>query len=379
MKRNAIIVLVAVIVLVALALVPLVTKNHIYTGIIADNQAHSDFRTFVGKISDYAEGKPVVVLYPAEIIIGKSLAVVGGVTRIDYKILYIVFIFLSLIIAGFVIYKVGSGIFGGKAGWFALLVTMLCTTSILGLFSYGVIANILNMYVFLLLAVYFAVKWLDGGRYCYAILSIVGFGFFSVFHVTGLYLLYMLAFAVVLLLILKIVKKGVSIRKPLVLIVVLATLGIIATIYTFDFSWAKAPLNNIILMITQAGISQMQLQYTPLSAGNYFANFLGWITSALAVITGVFAFISRSSIKFINREKYLLLILGCMLIPLYVGTFTVLSPDSVRAALDCSSLSAFTIALLFSKVSQVKNDVLELGGYALIGVGSLITLVSWIK
>lgn len=355
--------------LAAVAFIPLVTKNHIYTGIVT----RSDYGSFIPKINAYVSGQPVDARYPAEVIIGRSIAFASEVTKLDVATLYSTFVFLSLIITGFVVYLFGS-LFGKRTAWIMVFIALLSTTSVLSLFSYGVIANIINMYVLLLLSAYFLVRWLDGGKLYLILLSGTAFSMFSLFHFSSLYFPYMGATMLVALLIAMGLFKAKVFKLVIVLVVAIAINVVISQI-TLSPTYSRLASASVAALV--GGNPLVQLNFSPLSAGDYLVYFLGWSTLGISVITAGFtppAFWRSLAYK----EKVALFLLGGMAIPLYVGTFTRLSPDSVRSALDASTLTAMAIALMFGKSIEQNNWLLKAGGYILIGFGSLSALMGWV-
>lgn len=235
-------------------MIPLITKNHIYTGIVGYDQPRSDFRDYVDLIKEWAGGNYLgQQLYPARQIIGYPIAWLHNLTGISIDAIYITFCFLALAGTGLIIYYIFNKY---NAGIYALVIAVFCSTGILAMFSYGMIINIINMYAILLSAIYLGLQWLENRRHLLLIGSLALFGLFSAFHPTSLYLPYMAITIVGIILTLKVFKRNIRIDMPIKFISLITAINILVTglIYKPAFCYGPNILRLLLTVLIQIAL-----------------------------------------------------------------------------------------------------------------------------
>ena len=162
----------------AVILIPLFRNNEILQTI----KASTDMKAHVG----YVTGENTYYLYGGQVVL-KYLFYPFAHSRFINTI-YLWFNFAALFGAVLSVYHVTKRLVNGLAAWLVIPMLFLVATGILGLFKYGVIFSIINMYIIFPFTVLFMVYWLTGKGNRYGVLGFIALGVFSVFHATGMYL-----------------------------------------------------------------------------------------------------------------------------------------------------------------------------------------------
>ena len=350
-----------------LASIPFIIHNHIYNTIweSTDLKAHSDI------ISNFAQGNISLtnILYPAQAVFGVILGGIDKVIPVSATSLFLGFMILVLVGAGFAIYWLFSHIDGIEKGWLVLLIAMFGCTSILALYSYGVIFSILNVYIVLMFGILCTVKWLSTHKVWYLVGALLLAGIFCVLHPTGLYLPISMVVIMAGLLVYKIVKAW----KPKIwiyLIISAAILIVGAIAYLFIFR------DNGIL-------DKFDIQYnSELEWWSLLVSNLTWIIIILGITAIIGIVIYRKKIEISNEAKYLLCILAAIVITL-VGAYLFGGGfQPVRIILDLSTIIAMIIGVAVVLVIKAeKNDTvkpLSIVSCILVSCGVVGNLITWV-
>jgi hypothetical protein len=327
-------------------------------------------------MNEWANGNNISdSLYPARQIIGYPLAYLHNITGISLDMLYIVFCFVSLALTGYVLYKIFSKFNVGKE---AFVLSVCCSTGILSMFSYGMVASILNMYVFMVGSIYFLIEWITKSKKKHLAIGLLLFGIFSIFHLTSLYAPYAIVILIVVTLLSKLFNKSVSIKKPLIVLALLTgmlVLNVILALAVFTPSIQGMAFNNIVSFIT--GNSSMYLSNTPLSINFFVLRYLSIATIGVLIISLITLFLYRKKTVFSKEWCLYIIALTSFAVPLCVGTFFPVSPEPVRTAVDFATVTALITALLFSIVK--KESLVKVTSYAFMGYGLLGSFITWVK
>ena len=372
----------------AIIMIPYLTKNHIYNNIIGYNEPRSDFRDYTALIGTWANGETIInTLYPARIIVGYPMMLINKFSGINMDILYITFYFLGLVATGIAIFFIVSNICNEKAGWLALLISIFCTTGILAMFSYGMIMSILNVYVFLLTAILLAIKWLVNNKKRYLVLSLITFGIFSLFHLTSLYLPYLIGTIMLVVAIVWLVKR-VNVTRPIILLLVVMGLNLIISHYSFPqgTDLNKMILTNITVVTSEVvtnGATPIEniihVSHSPLGITFFIFNYLSVATIGLATLAIIGLIKYRKSISLGKETKLFLIVLASLALILGIGTFSPLAPEPIRAATDFATVLAITIAIGLTLV--LKRSPMWYKGIAfmVLALGITNNLTTWIR
>lgn len=204
--KNKILPLAVLVIGVAVMLVPLANHAHIYQTLTesSDIKAHSEMVRIIadnqqlgvniypmmyiqrgalskfGDIASSGQGQKGVILYPAQYLFGWVFGQADKVLHVNPQTVMLWFMFLTLAGVALTLYVFGRMI--NDSGWLLLLIPLLCTTAILGLFAYGVVYSIFNMYIVLLWAILFMVKGLETRKIKWFTAGTVAFVLFLVLH-----------------------------------------------------------------------------------------------------------------------------------------------------------------------------------------------------
>lgn len=358
-------------ILAVIIFIPLVTHNHVYNGIVGYDQPRSDFRDYVTMINGIAGGQPVGhILYPAQAIIGYPLAILKNLTGIKVDTLYITLCFVGLLGAVLLIYNC--------FGLLPTIISVFCASGILSLFSYGMIASIINMYVILLAAIYTLVKWLETDKIKYFISGVLLVIIFSLFHLTAFYLPYMVVSVIGLLCLIKLFKK-ISIEKPILLLSELLIINVMITYFVFGGSKiGLIPARNVAAIAN--GGEAIVVSNMPLTTSFFVSQYLTISVLALGLIVLAGIIVYRKKLEISRYSKMTLIALSGVSLPLIVGTFTSLSPEPVRTAVDCVTLLALLIATMLGILLKNKDTLwLKVSAYSFIGYGTISNLIIWVR
>lgn len=368
--------------------IPLLTKNHIVQTIMYEPEKVSDFRQYVVMVDLMASGDTPWTLYPAQLYFGKFLAFIVNTFNVDTANLVMWFYFVLLFATIVAIYFVISKTTDKHNAWLGLGLSIFCTTGILGLYAYGVIFSVVNVYIWLLLAIYLAAKWLSGGRWYYFVLCIAFSLLYTVSHLTAFYAPYaMLVILGIMVLVKCIKRKSFSIRKPIMLwsIIFASNIWLTYKIFPIYMVFMNKVVNNNIASVVSDNTStsvvvegiprEYSVIYDPIAFSNFVMNFLSIATTVILtlVIFSVWKF--RKEIVYSTQTKYMVAILGGFIIALGIGAFTVLAPDPVRAGIDMATLLAITIAIV---LGSIKIYWLKYATIMLVWMYSIVTITSWV-
>lgn len=359
-----------------IAFVPWMLKNGIFHTIIIS----TDLASHAGVVEAVGNGvTPQPMMYPAEYIVGYPLGLIQRLTGIDATTLFLTFSFLSLIAVGITLYFVFSRLAGKLTGYLTVLVAMLCTQCILAFFSYGTVFNMINIYIILPWIMFFAIRWLTGNKAKYLIATVLLCVFHSIFHPTAFYLALAVGLLAVVLLVAQtarwIRRRRFGDPRPLLLCTGLLGTGVLSLWLFFHGFWKL--IGDVFRSVAVGGGGYSI--YTPLSFGNFVENFLEPITAVLAVIAVAGLILYRKTLSFKPEVKMMLVILGSLAVVLCVGTFTSLTADPVRMALDFGSILAIMVAVVIGILLEKKEHMwLPAGCYCIMACGAMITLLPWL-
>lgn len=368
-------------VIIVIALLPLLTKGTVYNHITGYDQPRSDFRDYTAEIQTWIDGEPIVnEAYYSRVILGYPIMLLSKYTGIEVDRIYITVCFLSLILAGFTLFWMMRTLIDKQSAWMSIILSIMCSTGVLAMFYFGMISNIINMYVILPVCIVFSIKWYETRKKRYALISIFAMALFSLFHTTALYIPYTVAVIIVMLSILVVMKKKVGIDKIALLMLILFITNLVIT-YTLLPS--ASALNEMAFdnakSITTGGETQ-QLYHSAMPIGQFIIEYLTIpVIGILAVITVVFVK-ARKNIEIGKTTKYLLVILGGFAITLLAGAFLGISPEPVRTSADLATIMAIIVAVLAGVAFKNNKSVyLRALCYLLMAVGITNNLTYWIR
>ena len=354
--------------------IPWITRNHIYqiTMTASDAQAHSNV------IDAFTNGTGTPILYPAQAVFGFILGSINKIFHAPPIAVFVVFSYVALVGVGFTIYYVVSRLTRTSvSGFLAVLVTILCTTSILVFFLYGTIYNLIDMYIVLPFAVFCLVKWLANKRVVYLVGGLLIVALFSSLHLVSIYIPYTVATIVAGLIVYSIVTRRNTRYFIGTALLVLAV--------NLVFSWLF--LRNQLLPLVASVVANAD---TTVRETNQWAGYLYQMTwvyltpkvLVLGLLTAITMVLYRKHLVIKAEAKYLICIVGALALVLVAGGILGVSGYPGRVMLDASTVVALSIALGMGELWQVKKVDLswfKVSSLAVIGVSVVLTLIEWMR
>lgn len=352
-------------------IIPLLQGEYALIEQSTDMEAHTNI------IDSFINGTPMPrLLYFGQVIVGAPLAALIILTRLSTDTIYVIFNFLVLIGVALTLYYVVKWLVGLRAAWLVVPVCIFATPSLLGLFKYGVIFDIINIGIILPWAIYFGVKWYVTTKKHYAVASLSLMLLYSVFHVTGLYLPFALTILVVVAIVYKVFVNrryqlmpigifGIMIIPWYIVMVVVGVLSL-----TSEPSGGGIPFggDNILGYGT---VTPLQFTY----------QFLGISTAVLLAIAIAYYVGMRKRVRIGLEAKLFGLTLCCFAVPLIIGMFTNIFGASVRLASDLATIVALiTVCLIGALLNSRKRFAIELFvvSSSIVAIGTAYTLSIWL-
>jgi len=390
MKKKLIYFLICVVILI----MPLLTNN----GIIDSIRSSADMKAHIGVIT----GENTYTLYAGQTILKYLFYPFAENDNLDT--IYLWFSFLILIACAFTLYYIVKKLVNNISALLVIPMAIFCSVGIFALFTYGVIFNIVSMYIILPLAILFSVRWLCGKGIWNIILGILLFVLFGVFHATSLYLPFIIIIALVIYIIyawkthkLKTLIKVLPYSIGLVVMNIL-----LSSKYIGVANYKELSLGNIVMpslpTVLSPSLPTVPSQSLPIipspSLSAVSPQSLLIIISYLSVIVILFAIAIyqylkwRKEIVIGNQTRVFLLILVSMIIALGGGVFLISmfwfnSVDILwfnRITLDLSTVIAIITACLAGIIIQSKKSpAFNALIFVLLGIGVIPTLIYWLK
>jgi hypothetical protein len=137
-------------------------------------------------------GEPIPpVRYNAYYIVGYPLDLIANIFHTNKDVLFFWFNYIVLFGIGLSLFYILKNLINLATGLLTLLIPIFASYSILLLFYSGVIFNLINICIILPFAIYFMIKYIQTIKAKYAVGSVLMFALFSIFHITGIYLSFM--------------------------------------------------------------------------------------------------------------------------------------------------------------------------------------------
>ena len=331
----------------AVILIPLFRNNEILQTIKVSSDMHAHVGYVTGENTNYLYGGQVFLkylLYPF-----RRSSSLGTI--------YLWFNFTALFGSVLSIYYVVKKLVNKLAAYLSVAMMFVVATGILGLFKYGVIFNIINMYIIFPFAVLFIVYWLTGKGNLYGILGFIALAVFSVFHATGMYLPVILAVSFIGYVTISLYRGTWWQWEKLVLL-----FGI-----SFLMMMVLLPFNiNHFGLQSHFDLNALRLVYD-------YAHFYLFIIIGI-VLPAWFYYRHRMGLK----VKVFLFIMGATSIALLLGLVFEVNQHFNRIAIDFSSILAMITACLASLVWK-KHYLIRYGTVAIIGATTIPNLITWVR
>jgi len=350
--------------LVVLFIMPIFLQNEIVQTI----EKSSDMKSHLRVIEAINNGEEIAVLYYGQVILAYIMKPIADSEHIAK--FYLWFNFAVLIASAFSIYYVTKKLTGKEAALLVIPLAFFCTTGIFALFKYGVIFNIINMYIILPFAIYFAVKWIDDKKWQYSIPAVMLFALFCSLHYTALYLPYAIGCSLAIYAIYAIAKHkwGIIMKYIVPCGVGLVALKILLSINFLgiagnlpDSTYQLLPIVNfmsLLLLVDHASIV---------------------IAIILFLLVCFFRITYRSVLKADKRTMILYIILAGFIVSLFGGLITLATPDFNRIAIDLATMMAIAVAcILGGIIRQGKNHAFSKVVVIMLALGSVPSIITWV-
>lgn len=289
--------------------------------------------------------------YLGSLLVGIVIVWVSNSTNIGMSTLFLWFSFLSLVVAGIVLYFVMSRLINRKSGWLALILAIFCAQSVLFQFYFGQIFNLINIAIILPLLLYFTVRYLIEKKLYQLVLVIILCGLFGSFHVSGIYLPFISGFAVALYMIYSLARKRNMQLRPIILGLGIVAGSIIVAMWIDPLSlMGRDGLAGFMHSIDRMG-TRMAIPVV-----DYL---LSIVSPTVLVILVFVCMYSKDILMAISNEaKLLSILLLSGVVVLVASVATKIALDPWRQALDLATISVLFVTIpLGVFVSQYKNKL----------------------
>lgn len=351
MTKRKILVAVAIAILLVM---PMLLQNHIVNTI----RVSSDMEAHLGVISG-SNGYS----YYGQVILAWLLK--PFVDNPHLPSIYLWLNFVAILGVAATLYYVTKELVNENSAMLVVLVTLFCATGIFALFQYGVIFNIVNMYIILPFAVLFAVWWLTKGKW-WIYPSVALFALFSVFHYSALYLPYIVGVSLAVFLVYSLVKKR---HQPLKKAIPFGVGLIMMNIYLSGLainsagSMQQQTTSSVVEKISPAAASSVAPQPPVVSVSSLelVYNHLTIMTVSLAILAILGVIIWHKKFNVNNGGKVTAALIVCAIISLFGGLLLLAISDFNRIALDLSSLIAIATAVFLGIVWRTSQNAVYKG------------------
>lgn len=370
---------------VSLLLLPLFTHNYVYLNIVMGGDTTKIFIPLMNMASD--GGSLVNVIgkspYLGLGLVMWALGIINTVLQVNPGLLFYFYSMAVFVGAGVTLFYFGKMFGGVRTGWLVLIMALLCNATIMALLTTGSTVSIINVYIILLWALMFLVKWFHQHRWYWLVLSIGLLSLFLVVHPTGAYLPFAIGLFMVCLLAWQRIKKQSLLNWRY------AIAGLVALVVSVYVTWWSANDINVRgVMGSASGL--FDGNYGATSQGFFTDNYLGYLWQfirlsfiSVPVIVGILAIVAwyreKQTVAFDTSTTLVLLALSCLWAVLIGVSMLRLTSIPERQTLDASTALAIMVAIVLGKLIQQKNLLwLKLDAYALMIFGSLLTLQAWV-
>lgn len=364
-KKNLLYIIIYLFVIALIIIYPMLSQNDIITTI----KAGSDMPAHINYIQNFSNGIYEKPLYVGQVFVAFLLQPFAHSASFPTIYLWFNFIVLLGVVATFfyIAYKVFSL-------WSALLIipiALFSTSGVISLFRYGVIFNVINMYIILPFAIYNLASWIKDKKLFNAVMTIVLFGLFSIFHVTSLYLVGGIGLFVALMVIYMLYKKE---RRNAFLTIFVGMIAVILSVYIPREFVASSSLTAISQSTDNSSILYriiMMIRHQSI------------IVVALLVISVILLFKDKIYKSLNKLQSYALILFACFALAITGAVVIGLSSDILfinRLMVDASSMIAILTACLLGFVlNKYKNKTLNIVMSIIAIGGSIPLLIMWVK
>lgn len=366
MKTSIVVLTIFALVLVA----PLAIQGFDYVSMGTDSESHLE--TF----NNFEIGKAPRMVYLGQVIVGFPLKLLEGIINIEHS--FLLFQFLALVSAMAVLFFVVTKLVNKEAGLLVIPIAFFCTQGMLTLFSFGIIFNIINMYIILPLAFLFAIRWWLNRKGYQAVLAVCLFLLFSTFHSTALYLPYAIGLLITVFIAYKLIKKD---KAPLLKYVPFGLLFLVLSLVVSRFTLPTLfSLQALTIQSVTGGTSISPPAYPPPTLTRFMFAYLSPATLAILGASAIGLYLYRKRLEWTQETKLFLVALSCFAVVLIPGAFIAISPDPARLALDLATILAIITACLAGKILSLKRTKpLMIGTFAIIATSMIPVLSLWFQ
>lgn len=351
-----------------LIFLPLLVHGYVYPN-IGDDSA-----VYLARIEGMANGTDTVQ-YTGYYIAGYPMVFLRDTLGWSLDIQFLWFNFIALAFIGIVIYLVFAKLANRLTGWLALLLVMFTAQGIMFLFYYGQIFNIINLGIIFPLLLLFTVRYLEGRKKRYLLLTLVFTILFSSFHANGIYLPAIAGLGTLVYLIyIKFNKKTVQKRAlyfgggitlfAIIVFIALVVLPTMQQLREFSDTPLSSTMNNV-----GKGMA--------VPVNHWLMSILSPSILVLAALVAMF----HKDLKKLfadNRVKMAGFILAVLSFLLIVAAFGKLSLDPWRQAVDLAIVSAMLVAVCLGVLlAKQKNAALYIVVVLAVGFGLFHNLPTW--
>jgi hypothetical protein len=276
---------------------------------------------------------------------------------VNIRTYYLAFNFAVLIGVFYTIFFVFRNLIGLHGAYISSFSSLFLSSNILGLFKFGVIFNIINVYIIFPLALYHLIRWFTDGKLYHGIASLLLFGLFSVFHYSGYYILPFAVAWILVWFIRGVVTHKWDNYKKKIAVIIVASAGFIYMISK------SAWLVNFQIPSAQP----IQYLFIHLSPEVIVMLFMGLIIYI------------RNGLNINAKSKRLICTLGYCCGVLLLALLLMVTKDFNRVAMDLSGMLTLLTAGIAGVICLTGKKKLNTVVYSLVMIGAIPNLIIWIN
>lgn len=347
-------------------LIPPLIYGYVYPNIGDDSAEHLNHLTDM-VVYDY---QPFGNVYTGYLFVAYPIKWLHQQFGWDVDTMFLWTNYIALILVGVVLYSVFSKLVDRKTGWLALLVALFCSQGLLFQFYYGVLFNMINMGIILPLLLFFIVRYIVERKRRDLTLAILFVLLFSMFHASGIYLpVFILGLATVYVIYCKYKR-----RKTEWKLVGLGLAGGILSVIALNFFIPE------FRHLTSSGFVVQTVNNLSVPIMDYL-----WSIVSVSVFFLLLIFVPLAierkfdlSQKIKTEPKVLMVMLGLFGVILAVPTFTKMTLDPWRQALDLATILSLLTTVLASTILLIDKRYILTGVIALlVTLGVCYNLTTW--
>lgn len=364
-KTTNLITLLGLAVFCVIIILPPILHGYIYPNVSDDSAVH----LLVLDIIQNGDGISGL-RYSAYYLTGYPMVWISNLYNVTIDLVFLWFNYISLILVGLTLFFVFSRLVNKLTGWLVLTVTLFCAQGLFWQFYYGQIYNIINIGMILPLLVLAIVKYFEHKSFSrFSIIFLLSLLFTS-FHTSGIYLPAFILCGMFVYVVYSVVKKS-KISWSIIF-----SGSLLVGVCALIFYWlVYSPTSSSLAGGLQLDLGFKSAITVPIL--NYLLSIV--FPSVLVLIVLILAYYHDIVKNIIPNIKIVLVIYLIMVVVLGIVTFTKLTLDPWRQAVDLATVLAVLVSILIGiLLTKIKKPVLYVAVIACVAFGFYHNLPAWL-